>query len=165
MIRRVLILLHAVLLLALAAPAQDKPYFVTYDHHLEEPGNLEISISNHLGIPRAGQPLFSGTLPQLPRHSGDRNRTSPFAFTGNKFEFRAVGSTASIAWPNTVLNTIVSGCQGLRDAAPLTCWLVSPGLLAEPARLKGEAVFLRSAFGGRHIAGTEAPGSSVKRKH
>ena len=47
-------------------------------------------------------------LPQIPRHSGDRNRTSPFAFTGNKFEFRAVGSTQSIAWPNTVLNTIVA---------------------------------------------------------
>ncbi|HEY3933251.1 MAG TPA: glutamine synthetase III [Gemmatimonadales bacterium] len=52
--------------------------------------------------------LGASTLPQLPRHSGDRNRTSPFAFTGNKFEFRAVGSTASIAWPNTVLNTIVA---------------------------------------------------------
>ena len=52
--------------------------------------------------------LGAGTLPALPRHSGDRNRTSPFAFTGNKFEFRAVGSTASVAWPNTVLNTIVA---------------------------------------------------------
>ncbi len=52
--------------------------------------------------------LGAGTLPMLPRHSGDRNRTSPFAFTGNKFEFRAVGSTASVAWPNTVLNTIVA---------------------------------------------------------
>ena len=52
--------------------------------------------------------LGARTLPQLPRHSGDRNRTSPFAFTGNKFEFRAVGSTHSIAWPNTVLNTIVA---------------------------------------------------------
>ena len=52
--------------------------------------------------------LGAKTLPQLPRHSGDRNRTSPFAFTGNKFEFRAVGSSASIAWPNTVLNTIVA---------------------------------------------------------
>jgi glutamine synthetase len=48
------------------------------------------------------------TLPQLPRHSGDRNRTSPFAFTGNKFEFRAVGSSQSIAWSNTVLNVIVA---------------------------------------------------------
>ncbi len=52
--------------------------------------------------------LGARTMPQIPRHSGDRNRTSPFAFTGNKFEFRAVGSTASIAWPNTVLNTIVA---------------------------------------------------------
>jgi glutamine synthetase len=47
-------------------------------------------------------------LPRLPREAGDRNRTSPFAFTGNKFEFRAVGSSQSIAGPNTVLNTIVA---------------------------------------------------------
>ncbi len=47
-------------------------------------------------------------LPPLPKEAGDRNRTSPFAFTGNKFEFRAVGSSANIAGPNTVLNTIVA---------------------------------------------------------
>ncbi len=47
-------------------------------------------------------------LPKLPRDAGDRNRTSPFAFTGNKFEFRAVGSSQSVAGPNTVLNTIVA---------------------------------------------------------
>ena len=47
-------------------------------------------------------------LPQLPKDAGDRNRTSPFAFTGNKFEFRAVGSSQNIAGPNTVLNTIVA---------------------------------------------------------
>jgi glutamine synthetase len=47
-------------------------------------------------------------LPRLPRDAGDRNRTSPFAFTGNKFEFRAVGSSQSVAGPNTVLNTIVA---------------------------------------------------------
>lgn len=47
-------------------------------------------------------------LPKLPRDAGDRNRTSPFAFTGNKFEFRALGSSQSIAGPNTVLNTIVA---------------------------------------------------------
>jgi glutamine synthetase len=52
--------------------------------------------------------LGARSLPQIPRHSGDRNRTSPFAFTGNKFEFRAVGSSASIAWPNTVLNTVIA---------------------------------------------------------
>lgn len=47
-------------------------------------------------------------LPKLPRDAGDRNRTSPFAFTGNKFEFRAVGSSFNIAGPNTVLNVIVA---------------------------------------------------------
>src|SRR5205823_278278 len=47
-------------------------------------------------------------LPQLPKHGGDRNRTSPFAFTGNKFEFRALGSSQSPSLPNTVLNTIVA---------------------------------------------------------
>jgi glutamine synthetase len=52
--------------------------------------------------------LGATTLPQIPRHASDRNRTSPFAFTGNKFEFRAVGSTAAVAWPNTVLNTIIA---------------------------------------------------------
>jgi glutamine synthetase len=52
--------------------------------------------------------LGARTLPQIPRHSGDRNRTSPFAFTGNKFEFRAVGSSQAIAWANTVLNTIIA---------------------------------------------------------
>jgi glutamine synthetase len=49
-----------------------------------------------------------GVLPRLPKDAGDRNRTSPFAFTGNKFEFRAVGGSQSIAGPNTVLNTIVA---------------------------------------------------------
>ncbi|MFQ5399934.1 MAG: glutamine synthetase III [Anaerolineae bacterium] len=48
------------------------------------------------------------TLPPLPRHSGDRNRTSPFAFTGNKFEFRAVASNQSIATPLMALNTITA---------------------------------------------------------
>jgi glutamine synthetase len=48
------------------------------------------------------------TLPSLPKDSTDRNRTSPFAFTGNKFEFRMVPSSLSIADPNVVLNTIVA---------------------------------------------------------
>ncbi len=48
------------------------------------------------------------TLPALPKHAGDRNRTSPFAFTGNKFEFRAVGSSQSIAMPLAILNTILA---------------------------------------------------------
>ena len=56
-------------------------------------------------------------LPTLPRDPGDRNRTSPFAFTGNKFEFRAVGSSQSIAGPNVVLNTIVA--ESLDEIATL----------------------------------------------
>ena len=52
--------------------------------------------------------LGTPVLPHLPKHSGDRNRTSPFAFTGNKFEFRALGSSMSPSLPNTVLNTIVA---------------------------------------------------------
>jgi glutamine synthetase len=47
-------------------------------------------------------------LPKLPRDAGDRNRTSPFAFTGNKFEFRAVSSNQSIGYPNIVLNLAVT---------------------------------------------------------
>ncbi len=61
-------------------------------------------------VSKAGTFLGLGTpvLPPLPLHSGDRNRTSPFAFTGNKFEFRALGSSMSPSFPSTVLNTIVA---------------------------------------------------------
>ena len=52
--------------------------------------------------------LGVSSLPGLPRDATDRNRTSPFAFTGNKFEFRAVGSSAPIYWPQTVLNVAVA---------------------------------------------------------
>jgi glutamine synthetase len=60
--------------------------------------------SKALGTLRLG----ADTLPPLPLHAGDRNRTSPFAFTGNKFEFRAVGANQSIAMPITVLNTAIA---------------------------------------------------------
>ncbi|MEW5849505.1 MAG: glutamine synthetase III [Myxococcota bacterium] len=48
------------------------------------------------------------TLPAVAKDTTDRNRTSPFAFTGNKFEFRAVGASMNISWANTVLNTMVA---------------------------------------------------------
>lgn len=59
---------------------------------------------------KQGEPLTVGvnTLPLLNKDATDRNRTSPFAFTGNKFEFRMVPSSVSIAGPNMVLNTIVA---------------------------------------------------------
>jgi glutamine synthetase len=56
--------------------------------------------------------LGVSVLPPLPKDATDRNRTSPFAFTGNKFEFRAVGSSAPIYFPNLVLNTIVAEVIG-----------------------------------------------------
>ncbi|MDR9417465.1 glutamine synthetase III [Gracilimonas sp.] len=52
--------------------------------------------------------LGTPVLPHLPKHAGDRNRTSPFAFTGNKFEFRALGSSQSPSFPIVVLNTVVA---------------------------------------------------------
>jgi glutamine synthetase len=52
--------------------------------------------------------LGSPALPTLPQHAADRNRTSPFAFTGNKFELRAVGASQSVSFPIVVLNTIVA---------------------------------------------------------
>lgn len=64
-----------------------------------------------------GGRLMTGvrTLPDLAKDATDRNRTSPFAFTGNKFEFRMVGSRDSVASPNIVLNTIVA--EAFREAS------------------------------------------------
>lgn len=70
-------------------------------HQLLNGGLRESKQGGLLGL---GTPV----LPSLPKHAGDRNRTSPFAFTGNKFEFRAVGSSQSISFPIVVLNTIVA---------------------------------------------------------
>jgi len=64
--------------------------------------------SGDAATPQAYLELGASVLPTLPKHGGDRNRTSPFAFTGNKFEFRTAGSSQSLAMPNTVLNTIVA---------------------------------------------------------
>ena len=72
------------------------------------------------------------SLPPLPRHDSDRNRTSPFAFTGSKFEFRAVGSGQNIGRPNTVLNAIVA--ESLSDIADAVEALRAKG------RSLGEAV-------------------------
>ena len=55
------------------------------------------------------------TLPKFPKDTTDRNRTSPFAFTGNKFEFRMLGSSASVSGPNTMLNTAVA--ESLKEFA------------------------------------------------
>jgi len=61
--------------------------------HVEEDAKLELGVDS---------------MPKLPKDMTDRNRTSPFAFTGNKFEFRMVGSSASTSTPNVILNTIIA---------------------------------------------------------
>lgn len=63
------------------------------EYHDEEKGVMSIGVH---------------VLPKFPKDTSDRNRTSPFAFTGNKFEFRMPGSSLSVAGPNTVINTIVA---------------------------------------------------------
>src|SRR3954452_25607633 len=64
--------------------------------------------SGDAATPQTYLEMGASVLPRLPLHGGDRNRTSPFAFTGNKFEFRALGSSMSLGMPNTILNTIVA---------------------------------------------------------
>lgn len=69
------------------------------------------SIANNTEFETQSRTLMgigSEVLPHFPKDTTDRNRTSPFAFTGNRFEFRMPGSTLSIAGPNTMLNTIVA---------------------------------------------------------
>jgi glutamine synthetase len=78
--------------------------------------------------------LGSPVLPHLPRHAGDRNRTSPFAFTGNKFEFRAPGSSQSISFPATVLNTIVA--ESIDEMCTALEAEVAKGVAFEDALLK-----------------------------
>jgi glutamine synthetase len=75
--------------------------------------------------------LGTPVLPPLPKHGGDRNRTSPFAFTGNKFEFRALGSSMSLSLPNTVLNTIVA--EAIDDLAAQLEEALKLGLQLEAA--------------------------------
>ncbi len=64
--------------------------------------------ANHRDTPVSAMELGVHVLPSFPKDNTDRNRTSPFAFTGNKFEFRMLGSAQNIAQPNTVLNTAVA---------------------------------------------------------
>jgi len=85
-------------------------------------------------------------LPKLPRDAGDRNRTSPFAFTGNKFEFRAVSSGQSIAMPNICLNVAVAdaldsiadqleAAVGKGQKAEAAAWELLPSLVKEHKRI------------------------------
>lgn len=90
--------------------------------------------------------LYTGvpTIPPLKRDDSDRNRTSPFAFTGNKFEFRMVGSSASIACANYVLNTIVAEsldeiCTRLESSKDFDGEVLS--IIHDTMRLHGRVIF------------------------
>ena len=73
--------------------------------------------SSYKGVDKSPMEIGVTVLPHFPKDTTDRNRTSPFAFTGNKFEFRMLGSTFSIAGPNIVLNTVVA--EILREFADI----------------------------------------------
>jgi glutamine synthetase len=89
--------------------------------------------SGDAATPQTYLELGASVLPALPKHGGDRNRTSPFAFTGNKFEFRALGSSQSLGLPNTVLNTIAA--QAIDDLASQVEEKTSAGATLEEAVL------------------------------
>ena len=73
--------------------------------------------TKYKGLAHEEMEIGATVLPHFPKDTTDRNRTSPFAFTGNKFEFRMLGSTFSIAGPNFVLNTIVAeALEGFADS-------------------------------------------------
>ena len=80
---------------------------------------LDSIINGQAYVDKAKRKLEIGvdTLPEIPQDTTDRNRTSPLAFTGNKFEFRMLGSSQSIASPNVVLNTIIA--QELEEFADI----------------------------------------------
>ena len=67
-----------------------------------------VSGTGYTDVAKTMMSIGASVLPAIPKDTTDRNRTSPFAFTGNKFEFRMLGSTFNIACPNIMLNTIVA---------------------------------------------------------
>jgi Uncharacterized protein related to glutamine synthetase len=88
------------------------------------------------------------TLPEFPKDAGDRNRTSPFAFTGNRFEFRAVGSGQSVAGPLVAMNTVLAdSLEWISDrleaemASGQTLEQAAAAVLKQVMDLHGAAVF------------------------
>jgi glutamine synthetase len=100
---------------------------------LEKVFNALESGSDDAATPKSELTLGTTMLPALPKHGGDRNRTSPFAFTGNKFEFRALGSSQSLSLPNTVLNTTVA--EAIDDLSDQLEKAISGGASADDAVL------------------------------
>ena len=102
-------------------------------------------------------------LPKFPKDTTDRNRTSPFAFTGNKFEFRMLGSSASVALPNTVLNTAVAEslkqfADKLEGASDFTAALHD--LIKEEIKAHQRIIFNGNGYDDSWIAEAEKRGLS-----
>jgi glutamine synthetase len=104
--------------------------------------------------------LGTPVLPPLPMHGGDRNRTSPFAFTGNKFEFRALGSSMSLALPNTVLNTIVA--EAIDELAAQLEALTGAGTTVDEASCRSCATSTRPTSRSSSTA-TTTPSTGTRR--
>lgn len=107
--------------------------------------------------------LYTGvpTIPPLKRDDSDRNRTSPFAFTGNKFEFRMVGSSASIACANYVLNTIVAEsldeiCTRLESSKDFDSEVLS--IIHDTMRLHGRVIFNGNNYTDEWVSRAESLG-------
>ncbi|MDF2987120.1 MAG: glutamine synthetase [Eubacterium sp.] len=101
------------------------------------------------------------SLPKLPKDTTDRNRTSPFAFTGNKFEFRMLGSSASIAGANFVLNTIVAEtlqkfADQLEAASDLKATIAT--LLSETVKAHKRIVFNGNGYSEEWVSEAESRG-------
>ncbi len=101
------------------------------------------------------------TLPELPKDAGDRNRTSPFAFTGNRFEFRAVGSNMSIAGPLTAMNTIITDsleyiADRLEGASDLNAEIQA--VLQEIMEVNGKVIFNGNGYSEEWHAEAESRG-------
>ena len=102
-------------------------------------------------------------MPHFPKDTTDRNRTSPFAFTGNKFEFRMVGSTFSISGPNIILNTIVADilsdfADGLEGATDFRAALAT--LIRETIRNHKRIIFNGNGYDDEWVAEAEKRGLS-----
>jgi glutamine synthetase len=84
-----------------------------------------------------------GKIPEILPDNTDRNRTSPFAFTGNRFEFRAVGSSANVAWPSLVLNAAVA--QQLNRFSKAVDKLIEKGVKKDEAIFQTLRVFIQES--------------------
>ncbi len=100
--------------------------------------------SEYIGKERIQMEIGATVLPHFPKDTTDRNRTSPFAFTGNKFEFRMLGSTFSISGPNIVLNSavaeVLSGFADTLEAQP-DFDKALPALIKETIRNHNRIIF------------------------